>query len=166
MITTIQLVLLVVMVLAAIWTVMTSRLLHSAIGLAVTSVVLAVLMYQLGSPLAAVFELSVCAGLISAIFICAISLTKRITTDDISSRRKERLHRFWVLPLILLVAGIAMISMPFGLSNICQPPADSANDVRNILWNQRHLDLIGQIAILLAGAFGVVALFKESKNDR
>jgi ethanolamine transporter EutH len=25
----------------------------------------------------------------------------------------------------------------------------------------RHLDLVGQIVILLAGAFGVVALFKD-----
>jgi len=161
--TNIQLALLVVMVLAAVWTVMTSRLLHSAIGLAVTSIVLSLLMYQLGSPLAAVFELSVCAGLISAIFICAISLTKRIATEDIASRRKERLHRFWVLPLILIVAGIALISMPYGLSSICPEPLANANDVRDVIWNTRHLDLIGQIAVLLAGAFGVVALFKESK---
>jgi NADH-quinone oxidoreductase subunit J len=164
--TTIQMILLTVMVLSAVWTVMTSRILHSAIGLAITSIVLSVLMFELGSPLAAVFELSVCAGLISAVFICAVSLTKRITTEDITSRRKERLHRFWVLPLILLVAGIALIAMPYNLANICPAPAEGANDVRNILWNQRHLDLIGQIAILLAGAFGVVSLFKEQKNDR
>jgi ethanolamine transporter EutH len=34
------------------------------------------------------------------------------------------------------------------------------------LWKLRHLDLLGQIAILLAGAFGVVTLFKEWKNGR
>jgi NADH-quinone oxidoreductase subunit J len=65
------------MVIAAVWTVMSARLLHSAIGLATTSVILAILMYQLGSPLAAVFELSVCAGLISAIFLSAIPLAGR-----------------------------------------------------------------------------------------
>jgi len=150
-----------VMVLAAVWTVMTSRLLHSAIGLAVTSMVLAMLMFSLGSPLAAVFELSVCAGLISAIFITAISLTKRITAEAIAVRRKERLHRFWILPLLLLVAGIAMIAMP---RVVLPAPAVTNEDVRNIIWNLRHLDLIGQIAILMAGALGVVALFKDSKN--
>jgi NADH-quinone oxidoreductase subunit J len=161
MITTTQIVLLSVMVLAAVWTVMTSRLLHSAIGLAVTSMVLAMLMFSLGSPLAAVFELSVCAGLISAIFITAISLTKRITAEAIAVRRKERLHRFWILPLLLLVAGIAMIAMP---RVVLPAPAVTNEDVRNIIWNLRHLDLIGQIAILMAGALGVVALFKDSKN--
>ena len=33
-------------------------------------------------------------------------------------------------------------------------------DVREVLWNLRHLDLLGQIIILLGGAFGVVALVK------
>jgi NADH-quinone oxidoreductase subunit J len=164
MITTIQLILLVAMVTAAVWTVMSSRLLHSAIGLAAVSVILAILMFQLGSPLAAVFELSVCAGLISAIFISAISLTQRITAEDLPARRKERLHRFWLLPLVLLVAGVAMVSLPFSINVSVKPPVE--NDVRNILWNMRHLDLIGQITILLAGAFGVVALFKEWKKEQ
>jgi ethanolamine transporter EutH len=56
-----------------------------------------------------------------------------------------------------------MISLPFSLKVIATPPAE--NDVRLILWNMRHLDLIGQITILLAGAFGIVALFKEWKKD-
>jgi hypothetical protein len=33
--------------------------------------------------------------------------------------------------------------------------------VREVLWMERHLDLFGQIAVLLAGAFGVVVLFKH-----
>jgi hypothetical protein len=37
-------------------------------------------------------------------------------------------------------------------------------DVRNLLWNTRHLDLFGQVVMLLAGALGVVVLFKESKK--
>jgi hypothetical protein len=36
-----------------------------------------------------------------------------------------------------------------------------AGDVKTILWNLRHLDLLGQILILLGGTFGVVVLVKE-----
>ena len=81
MITTIHWVLLGALVVSATWTVMTARLLRSAVGLAITSAILTILMFQLASPLAAVFELSVCAGLISAIFISTISLTQRVTAE-------------------------------------------------------------------------------------
>jgi NADH-quinone oxidoreductase subunit J len=165
MITTVHWVLLGALVVSAAWTVLTARLLRSAVGLALTSAILTILMFQLASPLAAVFELSVCAGLISAIFISTISLTQRVTAEDLAARQKERLHRYWLLPLILLAAGVALISIHFVLDvKLPAPPAE--NDVRIILWKLRHLDLLGQIAILLAGAFGVVTLFKEWKNGR
>jgi ethanolamine transporter EutH len=46
--------------------------------------------------------------------------------------------------------------------------AITGEGVREVLWNQRHLDLLGQIAVLLAGAFGVVVLFKgfETRVDK
>lgn len=164
MITTTHWVLLGALVAGAVWTVLTGRLLRAAVGLAFTSAVLSILMFQLASPLAAVFELSVCAGLISAIFISTISLTHRVTAEDLALRLKERLHRFWLLPLILLIVGVALTSVPFAL-DIPVPALPAENDVRIVLWKTRHLDLLGQIAILLAGAFGVVALFKEWKNE-
>jgi NADH-quinone oxidoreductase subunit J len=163
-ITNIHVILLAAMVLAALWTVMTARLLRAAIGLAITSAIVSILMFQLASPLAAVFELSVCAGLISAIFLSVISLTQRVTAEDLVGRQKEKLSRFWLLPLILLATGVILISFHFAL-NIKFPAPPGENDVKKILWNLRHLDLIGQIVILLAGAFGVVTLFKEWKNE-
>jgi NADH-quinone oxidoreductase subunit J len=157
---TINIILAVVLVIAAVWTVMTTRLLRSVIGLAITSVVLTIIMFQLSSPLAAVFELSVCAGLISAIFISSVGLTHRLTDAQLAVRKKERLSKFWLLPIIVILSAVALyqlhISIDFNL-----PAAPAGSDVRNIIWNLRHLDLLGQIVILLAGAFGVVSLFKE-----
>jgi NADH-quinone oxidoreductase subunit J len=149
-----------VLVLAAAWTVMTVRLLRAVIGLALTSVILTIIMFKLNSPLAAVFELSVCAGLISAIFISCISLTQRLTDEQAAARQKERFSKFWLLPVILVIAGITLyqVHIPLGF-HLQAAPVES--DVRNIIWNLRHLDLLGQIVILLAGAFGVVVLFKD-----
>ena len=62
---------------AGLWTVMTRSLLKAALGLAVTSALIAVILFRLDSPLAAVIELSVCAGLITAVFVSAISLSRR-----------------------------------------------------------------------------------------
>jgi NADH-quinone oxidoreductase subunit J len=150
----------VALVLAAVWTVMTARLLRSVIGLALTSVILTIIMFKLNSPLAAVFELSVCAGLISAIFISCISLTQRLTDEQMATKQKERFSKFWLLPVILVLAGIALYQVHIPLDFHLQA-APTESDVRNIIWNMRHLDLVGQIVILLAGAFGVVALFKD-----
>jgi uncharacterized MnhB-related membrane protein len=96
---TLEIVLLVALVLAALWTVSSARVMRAVIGLAVTSVVLTMIMFRLNSPVAGVFELSVCAGLIPAIFISTISLTHRLTTETLADRRRELLRRFWLLPM-------------------------------------------------------------------
>ncbi len=157
---TINIILAIVLVLAALWTVMTARLLRAVIGLAITSVILTIIMFQLKSPLAAVFELSVCAGLISAIFISCIGLTQRLTEERLPERQKERLSKFWLLPVILVLTGVVLYQVHIPLDFHLQA-APNVSDVRIVLWNLRHLDLIGQIVVLLAGAFGVVALFKD-----
>jgi NADH-quinone oxidoreductase subunit J len=159
----INIILLVTLVIFALWTAMTTRLPRSAIGLAITSAVLTIIMFKLSSPLAAVFELSICAGLISAIFISIISLMPRITAKDRAIRQKEHLRKYWLLPIIIILVTVALsqihLPMDFGL-----PTQPKENDVRIILWHLRYLDLLGQIVILLTGAFGVAILFKEREN--
>jgi NADH-quinone oxidoreductase subunit J len=159
-----DLILILALVIAALWTAMTTRLLRSAVGLAITSAILSILIFRLASPIAAVFELSVCAGLIFAIFIISITVTQRVTPETFETRKKERMTKFWPLPIIVIIAAVVLTQVHF--QTIFYMPAQTTpNDVKVILWNLRHLDLLGQIAILLTGAFGVVILFKEWKND-
>lgn len=70
-------ILIAVAVICAIVTVRLREILFSAIALAVLSVVIAVMFFKLNSPYAGAFELSVCAGLITALFVSVISLTRR-----------------------------------------------------------------------------------------
>jgi NADH-quinone oxidoreductase subunit J len=161
----INLILIIMLVLFAVWTVMTTRLPRSAMGLAITSAILAIIMYKLDSPLAAVFELSVCAGLISAIFISILSLMRRLSPEDRAVRQKEHFHKYWLLPMLVVLAAIALSQVHLPIINLSQAPT-TEGDVRIVLWNSRRLDLLGQIVILLTGAFGVVVLFKEWKNER
>jgi NADH-quinone oxidoreductase subunit J len=159
----INLILLFSLILSALWTVMTVRLIRSIVGLALVSAITAALMYRLNSSFAAVFELSVCAGLISVIFITTVSFTQRITKERLHIRRKERFAKFWLLPFIIASTGLvlsqSLITPRFNVSL-----ASTQLDMRNILWNLRHLDLLGQVIILLAGALGVAVLFKEAKK--
>lgn len=160
---TINIILLAAVVIAALWTAMTARLLHAAVGLAITSAMLSILIFRLASPIAAVFELSVCAGLIFAIFISTISVTQRLSDEKLAVRKKELLSKFWFLPIVIMLAAVGLTQMNFQ-TNFHLPTETVENNVKIILWNLRHLDLLGQIVILLAGAFGVVVLFKEWKN--
>lgn len=157
----IEIVLVVLLALTALVTVMMARLLWAAVMLALTSAVVAIIMFRLDSPIAAVFELSVCAGLIPAIFISAISLTGRLTAEGVTARWVEKIRRFWYLPVIVIILAVALTQayLPFDFT----PPAAEAltANVRTTLWQTRHLDLLGQIVILLAGAFGVVILVRE-----
>jgi NADH-quinone oxidoreductase subunit J len=50
--------------------------LKGALALAVLSAILAAMFYRFGASYAAVFELSVCAGLITVLFIAVIALTE------------------------------------------------------------------------------------------
>ncbi len=161
-----DIILLICLVLAAVWTVMTIRLIHSIVGLAVTSVIVSILMFRLSSPLAAVFELSVCAGLISVIFIITVSFTQRVSKEQFPMFRRERLIRFWYLPIIVAVAGLLLMFL-LKLPQVSLPPSiplPEQPSVQDVIWKIRHLDLLGQIIILLTGAFGVAVLFKESKK--
>ena len=155
----ILIILLVAMVLAAFWSVMTSLFLRATIALALASVILSVIMFRLGAPLAAVFELSVCAGLISVIFISVISLTQNLPIGEQLARRKHRISRFRYLPLILIAVavGLYFVRVPLNL-NLARP--ELVADVRSVMWDLRRFDLFGQILVLLAGAFGVIILFK------
>lgn len=157
-------ILLISVVLAALWTVMTRSLLKASLGLAVTSAIIAIMLFRLDSPLAGVFELSVCAGLITAVFVSAISLMKPLTHKETMELSKKRIKRYWYLPVILIITGIifARTMVPAGF-NI--PEEAVKPDVRSLLWNSRALDLFGQIIIVLAGVFGTVILFRENKKQ-
>jgi NADH-quinone oxidoreductase subunit J len=121
-------------------------------------------MFRLHAPIAAVFELSICAGLVPAIFLSTIGMTQRLTPEALSERRKQRLRSYWALPLIVLLAGVGLSQMPIPM-NPGVAVAPPAGDVRYVLWNVRHMDILGQIIILMGGALGVVILIKESRHD-
>jgi len=151
------------LVLVALYTVMTSSLLRAGIGLALTSAVLTVIMYRFNAPLAAIFELSVCAGLIPVIFITVISLTKPLKKEEAIEEGRNKMTRFWPLPAVVAIVFAILLTANIKL-NIALPSVEMEADARQIIWNVRRLDLIGQILILLTGAFGILILFKEAKK--
>jgi len=165
---TLNLILLILMVVAAFWAVLAKSLLKAAVGLAVLSIIITIFMYELGAPLAAVFELSVCAGLITVIFLSTIGLVKPLYKEQLQELSKVRVKRYALLPVLVIFGGIILSAMLLKLPLDLKPVENAVVlDVREVLWNLRQLDLLGQIMILLAGGFGTVLLFKEiAGHDR
>jgi len=155
--------LLIILIIAALMVVFSSRLLLAAISLAVTSIMVTLLMFKLNSPIAAVFELSICAGLITVIFITTISFVKPVEQEDLVETRKKRIKKYVALPVILVIVGVVtkFVIKPMTLS---LPAVIQETNVANVLWNLRQVDLLGQAIILLVGVFGIVVLFKEGQK--
>lgn len=142
--------------------VMLHSMTKSAIALAAGSAALGVIMYELGFIWAALFEVSVCSGLVTVLFVSAISLsnTRKSELEKVYEDKK----RMSLLPVILIISGVILviIAMSSGISLKPQGPAGTAGDnLREILWNNRQADIWGQIILMITGSVAVVVLFKE-----
>jgi NADH-quinone oxidoreductase subunit J len=146
----------------ALWTVQTS-ILRSAVGLALVSVLVTLLIFEMGAPLAAVFELSVCAGLITVVFASTISMTRPIDEAEAARCRTRRKRRFHPAFFVMALAGVALWATGYALE-VSAPVAVGHPGVREVLWGLRRIDLVGQILILFVGVFAVVVMFKERRE--
>ena len=77
---------------------------------------------------------------------------------------KRRLGRFIYLPFLMALVAIVLISLKLNFK-LPLPALEPERDIRLVLWQLRQIDLVGQVAILLAGALGVAIFFKEKKNQ-
>lgn len=150
------------MLLFGILAVMLRSVLKSAISLALASASLGALMYTLGAVWSALFEISVCSGLVTVIFVSAISLSN--TNKSELGKLYEDRERMSLLPVILIGGGIFLFaaaalqwfSMPASVTAVTE-----ASDFMEILWNNRQADIWGQMIVVITGSVAVVALFKE-----
>jgi NADH-quinone oxidoreductase subunit J len=158
--------LIVTLLIPMILAVFAADLIRSVIALLVGSVGLTLILFNLGSPIAGIFELSVGAGLISVLFILSISLIRPLSKETQTERQKKHYRRFFVLPFIILILAVLFyLNREQWMSAFTLNSLQENTTVGKVLWETRGLDLIGQIGILLVGVFGVVVLFKRGKMN-
>lgn len=154
-----------IIVVAAAMAVISKKLLNSAVMLAILSIGISILLFAYNAPWAAVFELSVCAGLITVLFISAVSLVKN---DE--DALKEKRVKYAVFPLILVgFAVIASILIPEYFANLFQFASFNPSNnppLGDMIWLYRGFDIIAQITLLAASVFVIKHIFrKESKHE-
>jgi len=158
----VQTALLIGLVLFSVLAILLRDLLKSAISLAVASLLLGIIFFRMNAPYAGVFEISVVAGLITVLFILTIALTT--AGEDVKESRLVN----WVFPLVfvafIVIDALVMKSLLGKVPALAS--GAEAGSFGQVLWKGRTFDLVGQIAVILAGVFSVLALFrKRDKHD-
>ncbi|MBU2573302.1 MAG: hypothetical protein KKH28_04415 [Elusimicrobia bacterium] len=171
----------------AVAAVMARSLLLSVLMLALVSVGASLILFNFQAPWAAVFELSVCAGLITALFIGAVTLVNPVRdkapqAPDGSHERPisngvkredpadgESRMRFYAMPLVMAIAAIAawFYAVPFfeSLESWARFSSRSST-LGSIIWDLRRFDLLGQLSLLAAGVFALSSIFPGRKTQK
>ncbi|MHB8088776.1 MAG: NADH-quinone oxidoreductase subunit J [Anaerolineaceae bacterium] len=142
----------------AILAISAKRLLISAIWLAITSALVALMLFLLGAPQIAVIELSVGAGLVTVLFVFAINIAGE---DVIGLRSALPLPLVWAS--IVLAAGLIIFFIVRSLG-LVQFPEVTGGVAASVLWQERYLDFLLQVVLILAGVLGVIGLLSHSKD--
>jgi NADH-quinone oxidoreductase subunit J len=158
-----QIILLGGLVLFSILAILSRDLIKSAISLALASLCLGIIFFRMNAPYAGVFEISVVAGLITVLFILTIALTK--AEGDVRESKVALL----IFPLFFVAFLVLDILVMKGLMSkvpaLAGTPEAGGLKFGEVLWKQRTFDLVGQVLVILAGVFAVLALFRKRNKD-
>jgi len=141
----------------AIFAIRAQRLLISALWLAGTSALVAILLYILGAPEIAVIELSVGAGLVTVLFVFAINIAGE------ESFGKQSLIPKPLAWLLVILAGVLMAWMILG-PQLGRAISGAQPGFADVLWNDRALDVVLQVVLIFAGVLGVLGLLSDAKK--
>ncbi len=155
-----QIILLVGLVLFSVLAILLKDLLRSAIALAVASLLLGIIFFRMNAPYAGVFEISVVAGLITVLFMLTIALTK----GGAAAESKAATIAFPAVFVLFAAIDVLVMKKLLARMPALAAPAE-AGTFGQVLWGARTLDLVGQIAVIFAGVFAVLALFRK-RNDK
>jgi NADH-quinone oxidoreductase subunit J len=154
--------LLIAVVLFSLLAILLRDLLKSAISLAVASIFLSIIFFMMNAPYIAVFEISVVAGLITVLFISTVALVKK---EEEVKESKLVNYLFPVFFVLFIIIDIFVMKSLIGRLCVIKGPSPLGN-FSQVFWKERTFDLIGQIGIIFAGVFAVIALFRKVNSDK
>jgi uncharacterized MnhB-related membrane protein len=146
-------------VVCALQAIRAARLLVSAIWLAGVSALAAIALYLMDAREVAVIELSVGAGLVTVLFVFAISIAGE---EIVVARALVPRRLAWVLVIAAVLLLAVMALSAFGVA----PSAVTADGAfADMLWQTRGLDVLAQIVLIFGGVIGVLGLLADSPAD-
>ncbi len=143
----------IAIIMCAVQAIRAARLLSSAVWLAGASALTALWLYILGAQQPAVIELSVGAGLVTVLFIFAISIS-----GEEAFTAYPRVPR--KLALLLVVGAVALLAVDLAVASGMPRAVDerAVSTLSDTFWNARALDMLVQMVLIFAGVLGVLNL--------
>lgn len=142
----------------AVQAIRTQRLLISAIWLAGTSALTALLLFILGAHEVAVIELSVGAGLVTVLFVFAINISGE---EIFKPARLVPKPIAWAVVLLTTALLVWFTSGSFTQSAITVEEFTFST----ALWEMRGIDIVLQGFLIFAGVLVVLGLLNEGENN-
>jgi uncharacterized MnhB-related membrane protein len=134
-----------------------TRLLIAALWLAGASALAAIMLFRLGAPEVAVIELSVGAGLVTVLFVFAINIAGE--EPPVALRSLVPAPLAWIAALCAVGLGAAMALPTLRAESALLQPDRFAK----VLWEDRSLDVLLQIVLLIGGVLAVLGLLAEGR---
>ena len=133
------------------------RLIISALWLAGVSALVSVVLFLYGAHQVAVIELSVGAGLVTVLFVFAIS----IAGDDVVDSRPILPWPLLIGISILFVFLLGWFLLPVSVSPFIATGTEVG--LTDVLWGQRGMDVLVQVVLIFSGVLGLLGLLAEVK---
>ncbi|HBX69339.1 MAG TPA: hypothetical protein DEH25_08125 [Chloroflexi bacterium] len=150
------LILIVLTIIFAVLAIHASRLLNAALWLAGVSALVSLIFYLMGATQVAVIELSVGAGLVTILFVFAISIAGENEIETTTVLPKPLI---WGLTA-LYVALLGIYLLPASLAGV---PAVVEAPLAEVLWETRALDMLVQVVLIFCGVLGLLGILGESQ---
>lgn len=133
-----------------------TRLLSAALWLAGVSALVAIALYELGAQQVAVIELSVGAGLVTVLFVFAIS----IAGDDAMTARSPISRRLAVSLIGLFAALLGWMVLPLDAP---ESAAAAEATFSTLLWEDRALDVLVQLVLIFCGVLSMLGILHDTR---
>lgn len=150
-------ILVIAAVICAVRAIRARHLLSAAIWLAGVSALVATIMFRLGAQQIAVVELSVGAGLVTVLFVFAIS----IAGDDGLAERE-------FLPHTLAISAVALVVLLLGglILPVEQGSTATVEDTTfiDVFWEGRALDVLVQLVLIFTGVLCLLGLLADDPD--
>ncbi|MFW5696243.1 MAG: Na(+)/H(+) antiporter subunit B [Phototrophicaceae bacterium] len=137
-------------------------LLAATVWLAAVSAQVAMLMYLMGAETVAVIELSVGAGLVTVLFVFAISTAGEETTEPAHTSSTYGV----IAATIAIITTTLLAWMILPIPEAAETVSAAGLTFAQTLWQQRSLDTLLQIVLISAGAMAVLGLISTTRDSR
>lgn len=153
------------MVFTAIKMVHSTNLVHSALFMAATFALIALIYLLLNADYLAVVQITVYVGAITVLFVFGIMLTKREYIEKSAQFNRYKLVGALIVAMLFIVFTVSILNTQFAISKVAQPDS-TIMAIALLLLNDYSIAFQVAGVLLLVSTIGAIVIGKGVKKTR